>query len=94
MKMPIFDRLRETHTWREDLAVAPDFIRLRLRPAFGGSMLRSAFLSAGLTVLLITAAPGPLCVPAMAFVPIGLCALLLLSVPMTIPFGKSSEKNG
>jgi hypothetical protein len=67
MKMPIFDRLRETHTWREDLAVAPDFIRLRLRPAFGGSMLRSAFLSAGLTVLLITAAPGPLCVPAMAF---------------------------
>jgi CP family cyanate transporter-like MFS transporter len=30
--------------------------------------------------------------PATAFVPIGLCALLLLSVPMTIPFGKSSEK--
>ena len=27
-------------------------------------------------------------VPAAAFAPIGLCALLLLSVPLTIPFGK------
>lgn len=31
-------------------------------------------------------------IPAAAFVPIGLCALLLLSVPMTIPFGKRTTK--